>query len=186
MALLTLYWSLDGILILSTLMVAAYFYMTRKFNHWSKRGITQLAPTPFVGNFMDCLLSRKSGSEFLKDMYDYGKGVPLLGFYVFDKPHLLIRDPELVKHVLVKDFDYFPDRYATADEKNDRFGYANVVLMKNPGWKSLRPKLTPIFTPGKLRTMFDLMLVVAEDLGMYLDSLHLEGNPFFQCIYIIT
>ena len=119
-------------------------------------------------------------------MYDYGKGVPLLGFYVFDKPHLLIRDPELVKHVLVKDFDYFSDRYATADEKNDRFGYANVVLMKNPGWKSLRPKLTPIFTPGKLRTMFDLMLVVAEDLGMYLDSLHLEGNPFFQCIYIIT
>ena len=180
MALLTLYWSLDGILILSSLMIVAYLYMTRKFNHWSKRGITELAPTPFVGNFMDCLLSRKSGSEFLKDVYEYGKNLPFLGFYVFDKPHLLIRDPELVKHVLVKDFDYFSDRYATADEKNDRFGYANVVLMKNPGWKSLRPKLTPIFTPGKLRTMFDLMLVVADELGIYLDSLHLEGKPFFS------
>ncbi|XP_068979727.1 cytochrome P450 6k1-like [Bombus flavifrons] len=176
MVLLTLHWSLDGILILSTLMIAAYLYMTRKFNYWSKRGITQLAPTPFVGNFMDCLLSRKSGPEFLKDVYDCGKGLSLLGFYVFDKPHLLIRDPELVKHVLVKDFDYFPDRYAAADEKSDRFGYANVVMMRNPGWKSLRPKMTPLFTPGKLKTMFDLMLAVADDLGMYLDSLHLEGD----------
>ncbi|XP_043596187.1 LOW QUALITY PROTEIN: cytochrome P450 6k1-like [Bombus pyrosoma] len=176
MALLTLYWSLDGILVLSSLIIAAYLFVTRKFNYWSKRGVKELPPTPFVGNFMDCLLSRKSGSEFLKDLYDYGKGWPLLGFYVFDKPQLLIRDQELVKHVLVKDFDYFPDRYATADEQNDRFGYANVVLMKNQGWKSLRPKLTPMFTPGKLKTMFDSMLIVADDLGKCLDSLHLEGD----------
>ncbi|XP_033365603.1 uncharacterized protein LOC117242787 [Bombus vosnesenskii] len=176
MALLSLYWSLDGILILSTLMIAAYLYMTRKFNHWPKRGITQLAPTPFVGNFMDCLLSRKSGSLFIKDVYDCGEGLPLLGFYVFDKPYLLVRDPELVKYILVKDFDYFPDKYATADEKDDRFGYANVVLMKNPGWKSLRPKMTPSFTPGKLKKMFDIMLVAADDLGKHLDSLHLEGD----------
>ncbi|XP_071875503.1 uncharacterized protein [Bombus fervidus] len=176
MALLTLYWSLDGILIISSLMVAAYFFMTRKFNHWSKRGISELPPTPFVGNFMDCLLSRKSGSAFVKDVYDYGEGLPFLGFYVFDKPYLLVRDPELVKYILVKDFNYFPDKYATADEKGDRFGYANVVLMKNPGWKSLRPKLSPAFTPGKLKQMFELMLAVADDLGKHLDSLHLEGD----------
>ncbi|XP_050485243.1 cytochrome P450 6k1-like [Bombus huntii] len=176
MVLLTLHWSLDGILILLSLMVAAYLFVTRKFNYWSKRGVKELAPTPFVGNFMDCLLSKKSAPQFLKDLYNYGRDLPLLGFYVFDKPYLLIRDPELAKHVLMKDFDYFADRYSTADEKNDRLGYANLFMMKNPGWKSLRPKLTPFFTPGKLKKMFDIMLPVADDFAKYLDSLHLEGE----------
>ncbi|XP_050485248.1 cytochrome P450 6k1-like isoform X5 [Bombus huntii] len=176
MALLTPYWGLDCILILSPLMVAAYLYVTRKFNYWTKRGVKELPPTPFVGNFMDCLLSRKSASEFVRDLYNYGEGLPFLGFYIFDKPYLLVRDPELVKHVLVKDFDYFADRHAAADEKNDRLGYANVFMMKNPGWKSLRTKLTPFFTSGKLKKMFELMLVVADDLVKHLDSLHLEGE----------
>ncbi|XP_050583562.1 cytochrome P450 6k1-like isoform X2 [Bombus affinis] len=176
MALLTPYWSLDGILIVSSLMVAAYLFVTRKFNYWSKRGVKELPPTPFVGNFMDCLLSRISAAEFVKDLYKYGEGLPFLGFYIFDKPYLLIRDPELVKHVLVSDFNYFADRHACADEKNDRLGYANLFMMKNPGWKSLRSKLTPIFTVGKLKKMFELMLVVADDLAKYLDSLHLDGN----------
>ena len=179
MALITPYWGLDGILIVSSLMVAAYLFVTRKFNYWSKRGVKELPPTPFVGNFMDCLLSRTSASEFVRDLYEHGEGLPFLGFYIFDKPYLLIRDPQLVKHVLVKDFSYFADRYASGDEKNDRLGYANVFLMKNPGWKSLRAKLTPIFTSGKLKKMFELMLAVADDLGTHLDSLHLKGKPHF-------
>ncbi|XP_071875898.1 cytochrome P450 6k1-like [Bombus fervidus] len=176
MALLTPYWGLDGILILSSLMVAAYLFVTRKFNYWSKRGVKELPPTPFVGNFMDCLLSRTAPSEFFRDLYEHGKDLPFLGFYIFDKPSLLIRDPELVKHVLVKDFEYFADRYASVDEKNDRLGYANVFMMKNPGWKSLRAKFSPIFTSVKLKKMFELMLVIADDLGRYLDSIHLEGE----------
>ncbi|XP_050588701.1 cytochrome P450 6k1-like [Bombus affinis] len=176
MALLTLHWSLDGIIILSSLIIAAYLFVIRKFNYWSKRDVKELAPTPFVGNFMDCLLSKKSAPQFLKDLYNYGRDLSLLGFYIFDKPCLLIRDPELIKHVLVKDFDYFPDRYSCADEKDDRLGYANVFMMKNPRWKSLRQKLTPFFTPGKLKKMFDIMLAVADDLGKHLGSLHLEGE----------
>ncbi|XP_071875899.1 cytochrome P450 6k1-like [Bombus fervidus] len=176
MALLTPYWGLDGILILSSLMVAAYLFVTRKFNYWSKRGVKELPPTPFVGNFMDCLLSRTSASEFVRDLYEHGKDLPYLGFYIFDKPYLLIRDPELVRHVLVKDFEYFADRNASADEKNDRLGYANVFMMKNPGWKSLKAHFSPIFTSFKLKRMFELMLVIADDLQRYLDSMHLEGE----------
>ncbi|XP_060831894.1 cytochrome P450 6k1-like [Bombus pascuorum] len=176
MALLTPYWGLDGILILSSLMVAAYLFMTRKFNYWLKRGVNELPPTPFVGNFMDCLLFKKSAPQFLQEVHNYGRNLPLLGFYIFDKPYLLIRDPELVKHILVKDFEYFADRYSAADEKHDRLGYANIFMIKNPAWKSLRPKVTPTFTPGKLKQMFDLMLAVADDLGKHLESLHLEGD----------
>lgn len=176
MPLLTPYWGLDGIIIFLSLLVAAYLFMTRKFKYWAKKGIEELPPTPFVGNFTDCVLMRKSASEFVKGIYDQAKGLPYIGFYIFDKPYFLARDPELVKNILVKDFNYFQDRYASADPENDRFGYANVFMMKNPAWKLLRTRLSPIFTSGKLKRMFDLMLLIADDLRNHLESFHLEGN----------
>lgn len=176
MAVITPYWGLDGLIVFMSLMVAAYMFMTRKFKYWAKRGVTEMSPKPFVGNFADCILLKKSNSEFVQDLYNQSKGLPYVGFYVFDKPYLLVRDPELVKHVLVKDFNMFYDRFASTDEKDDRLGYANLFMMKNPGWKHLRTKLTPIFTSGKLKKMFDLLVVLVSDLDKHLESYNLEGN----------
>ncbi|XP_024873863.1 cytochrome P450 6k1-like isoform X1 [Temnothorax curvispinosus] len=174
MALITGYWGLDGMIILMTLMITAYLYMTRKFKYWKKRGILQITPTPFFGNFKECLFLKKAPAYFLKDIYEETKE-PYVGFYVLDKPFLLIRDREIVKNVLVKDFNYFSDRYISADP-NDRIGYANLFFIRNPTWKAIRTKLTPFFTSGKMKKMFDLMLVCVKNLDEHLDSLKLEGN----------
>ncbi|XP_071580593.1 cytochrome P450 6k1-like [Temnothorax nylanderi] len=174
MALITAYWGLDGMIILMTLMITAYLYMTRKFKYWKKRGILQMTPTPFFGNFKECLFLKKAPAYFLKDIYEETKE-PYVGFYVLDKPFLLIRDRELVKNVLVKDFNYFSDRYNTADP-SDRIGYANLFFIRNPTWKAIRTKLTPFFTSGKMKKMFDLMSVCVNNLDEHLDSLKLEGN----------
>ena len=174
MALLTPYWGLDGIIVVLSLIAAAYMYMTRKFKYWEKQGVMECPPTPFVGNFWECLVQKKSPPEFIKEMYNKGKGLPYMGIYIFDKPVFLMRDPELIKQILVKDFHVFNDKYASVDVK-DRIGYSNVFLMKNPGWKVLRAKLTPFFTSGKLKRMYELMLVVADDLDKHLEALNLDG-----------
>ncbi|XP_076164171.1 cytochrome P450 6k1-like [Ptiloglossa arizonensis] len=171
MAILTPYWGLDGIMFITFLMIAAYLYMTRKFKYWAKRGIMEIPPTPFLGNFGDCILQKKAPAEFVRDLYRESKGLPYMGFYLFDKPSFLVRDPQLIKHILVKDFNSFSDRYSSANVK-DRLGYANLFQMKNPGWRILRSKLTPIFTSGKLKKMFDLMVMVTKDLDNYLESLN--------------
>ncbi|EGI65437.1 Cytochrome P450 6k1 [Acromyrmex echinatior] len=175
MALITAYWGLDGMIILMTLMITAYLYMTRKFKYWKKRGILEITPMPFFGNFKECLFQKKAPAYFLKDIYDEMKGLPYVGFYVLDKPFLLVRDRELVKNILVKNFNYFSDRYNMADPI-DRIGYANLFFIKNPAWKIIRTKLTPFFTSGKMKKMFDLMLTCVKNLDEYLDALELEGN----------
>jgi len=176
MTLITPYWGLDGILVLTTLMVVFYLYMTRKFKYWKKRGILETAPpTPFFGNFADCLLFKKSPANYLKEIYDQAKGLPYIGFYVMDKPILLICDRELVKNILVKDFNYFNDRYVNADP-NDRLSYATLFFLKNPDWKIIRTKMTPFFTSGKMKKMFDLMVQCGKNLEGYLDSLEFKGK----------
>jgi len=176
MALITLYWGLDGILILITLMIIFYLYMTRKFKYWKKRGILETAPPiPFFGNFADCLLFKKSPANYLKEIYDQAKGLPYIGFYLMDKPILLIRDPELVKNILVKDFNYFNDRYINADP-NDRLGYASLFFLRNPDWKIVRNKITPFFTSGKMKKMFNLMIQCGKNFDDYLDSPEFKGK----------
>lgn len=83
----------------------------------------------------------KCPGEFVKHLYDASNGLPYMSFYIFDKPFFSIRDPELVKRVLVKDFDYFADKYSRTDIE-DRRGWANLFAIKNRAWKFLRTKLT--------------------------------------------
>ncbi|XP_006610855.1 cytochrome P450 6k1-like [Apis dorsata] len=176
MTLLTPYWSLDILIVSSSLMIAAYLFMTRKFKYWSRKGVMEITPTPFFGNFANCVLLKKSPSEFIRELYEQSEGLPFMGFYIFDKPFLLIRDPELVKQILVKDFNIFANKHISADSKNDRIGYSNLFVIKNPAWKYLRGKLTPIFTSGKLKKMFELMLIIGKNLEKHLESLNLDGN----------
>ncbi|XP_020283027.1 cytochrome P450 6k1-like [Pseudomyrmex gracilis] len=175
MAIITTYWGLDGLIIFTTIMIAAYLYMTRKFKYWKKRGVLEIPPTPFFGNFTECLFLKKSPADYLKQLYDQAKGLRYMGFYIFDKPFLLVRDRELVKNILVKDFNQFNNRYNTADP-SDRLGYANLFFMRDESWKTLRVKLTPFFTSGKMKKMFYLMTQCTDHLGAYLDALGLEGN----------
>ncbi|XP_043483753.1 cytochrome P450 6k1-like [Leptopilina heterotoma] len=158
-----------------TTIVAIYMYMTRKFKHWKKKGIVELKPTPFAGNFGDCLLMKISPGLLFKQIYDEGKGLPYVGMYIFDKPTLLLRDPEIIKRVLIKDFNYFNDRFSRASE-SDKIGNSNLFMIKNPDWKTVRAKLTPIFTSGRLKKMFLLMEEVGKDLDMHLASEVPEGT----------
>ncbi|KAI4478671.1 hypothetical protein M0804_011699 [Polistes exclamans] len=175
MALVTDCWFLDVTITFLIFMITVYLYATRRFNYWKNRNVMEIPPIPFLGNFADCFFLRKCPGEFIMYLHSQSAGLPFMGFYVFDKPFFLVRDPELIKHVLVKDFDYFSDKYSRTDIK-DRLGWTNLFMIKNPAWKILRSKLTPIFTSGRLKNMFNLMLIVGDDLDTYLESLSLEGK----------
>lgn len=149
--------------------------MTRKFDYWKRRGVVCIPPTPVFGNFGEFLVGKTSVGSFSKKVYDYAPNEPYVGFFGFDKPMLMIRDPELIKQILIKDFDYFKDRYANASVY-DILGTANLFVLKNPGWKLLRRKISPIFTSGRLKKMVALMIEVGDDLITHMESLDLKGK----------
>jgi len=128
-----------------------------------------------VGNFMECLLLKKAPSYFLKEFYKPAKREAYIDFYIFDKPYLLLRDPKIIKNILIKDFNSFFNRYKCADP-NDCIGYTNLFFIKNSAWKIVKTKLTPFFTSGKLKKMFGLMLECGKHLDEYFNSLELDGK----------
>lgn len=179
MAFLTSYWALDAAFVFWSFLMAAYFYVTRNFGHWKSKGVAESLPKPFVGNFGSCLLFRFAVFEYLGMLYKQAKDLPYIGFYIFDKPALVLRDPEIFKTILVKDFNCFWDRYASSSE-SDVIGYNNLFLIKNPEWRKLRAKVTSMFTAAKMKNMYVLIDAIGDELIDHLDAQGLKGRLYSQ------
>lgn len=90
---------------------------------------------------------------------------------IFDqrKPLLIIRDPEVIKRIVLKDFDHFINHRQTFGEldENSLFSHS-MFLMKDAKWKDMRSTLSPFFTGSKMRLMFHLILEVTQKSSDYL------------------
>lgn len=154
----------------SVILIGLVLYVTRNFNYWKKRDVPYLKPIPFFGTSRKLLTFRTTIGEFMGDIY-FKTTKPYVGFFIGDRPYLLVRDPNLIKRILIKDFEYFVDRTMENNYKGDPLGCNILLLMKNPIWKSVRPKLTPLFTSGKMKQMFKLVMEVSVDLNAHINGI---------------
>lgn len=61
-----------------------------------------------------------------------------------------MRDPEIIKDILVKDFNKFHDNALEVDEEISSIFAKNPFILNGEKWKNIRSKLTPCFTSGKV------------------------------------
>lgn len=145
-----------------------YCLLTSSFNYWKDRGVPFLPPEPIFGNVRDLVLHRTNYAEEYQRLYRASEGHPYFGFFQSSRPVLMIRDPELIRCVLVKDFSHFPNRKSDSDEKTSPLS-ANLFSLDGRRWRALRTKLTPTFTSGRMKEMFVTVSECAEKL---LKSVH--------------
>lgn len=105
----------------------------------------------------------KSVGMAINEYYWAREDEPLLGIYLILKRIILVRDPEIVKMLMTTHYEYFSDRGMTPDKDKDPFS-SNLLSMENEEWKSLRAKVTPAFSSGKLKQMFSLITNTSEKL----------------------
>jgi hypothetical protein len=71
---------------------------------------------PFLGNIGPVAFRKVSLPEFVVDLYNRLEGHKYGGVYEFLNPVVLLRDPELIKMVTVKDFEHFLNHRNPIDE----------------------------------------------------------------------
>lgn len=169
MAIITSFFVTDFLILTSACLIGLYIFSIRKFNYWKSKKVQHRKPIPFFGNFKASALLQKAPPEYLAEVYKETEG-DFSGFYLFDEPCLMIKSTELIKSVLIKDFSYFHDRYVGVNHRDDPAGTYNLFNAKNPDWKELRAKITPVFTSGKLKQMFSLIEQNGNDLIKFLKN----------------
>lgn len=79
---------------------------------WQRRGVPFFPGTVFVGNMKDMCTFSKPIVNVLEDLYNSpaAKDSAAVGIHIFLRPALMVRDLDLIKAILVKDFTSFNNR----------------------------------------------------------------------------
>ena len=104
------------------LLIALFYtlraYFSATFDYWLIRGVPFKKPMPLFGNFADLLLFRKSQVEGIKDMYNWFGNERFFGVFRVRTPILILKDPDLIKTVFIKDFQAFCNRGIPVNDKD--------------------------------------------------------------------
>ena len=150
-------------------LVAVYVYFKVSFDYWKKRNVPYAKPTFPFGNFGDKLFLRATLGRVFENIYKELDGEKYGGTYALTKPGFIFRDPDIIKNVLVKDFSSFHDHGLFVDEELEPLA-GHLFFLRGNRWRNLRVKLSPTFTSGKMKMMFQTLVECGLELGSILEK----------------
>lgn len=156
------------------LIIAIVLFVRRQYTYWDHVGIANIKGVFPFGNLKSVVKRQRSFPTAIYDLYNQ-TSEPFVGIYLFFRPAILIRDAEMVKSILTTDFQSFHDRGTYCDPERDPLS-ANLFSLPGEAWKSLRNKLTPAFTSGKLKGMFPSTHSIGEELITYMKPIAEKGE----------
>lgn len=145
-----LYFSTETWTLLVAFVTLLLVYAYWPYGTFKRLGIRGPKPIPFFGTMLHY---RRGFFTFDQECYrKYGK---VWGIYDGRQPVLCVADPEIIKAILVKEcYSFFTNR------RNLRLNgplYDAVSIAEDDQWKRIRSVLSPSFTSGRLKEMFEIM-----------------------------
>nr|ATN95983.1 cytochrome P450 6CY18 [Aphis gossypii] len=165
----------DLIILVTVSFSIIYYYCTSTFNVWKNLNVPYIRPIPLFGNYLKVALGIEHPIDLYKKVYYQLAGHKYGGMFQMRTPYLMVRDPEIINSILIKDFSYFTDRGIYVNFSYEPLS-ETLFFMENPLWKKLRNKLSPTFTSGKLKQMYSQIEECGDNM---MDSIYseLKKNP---------
>lgn len=147
-----------------------YLWIKNIFTHWERHGFPYVPAKFPLGSTADVGRTEHM-SAFLKREYDNFKDkTPVFGIFHMLRPTLVLTEPELIKEILVKNFDNFHSHGIKINEKADPLN-GNLFFKSGHEWKEMRAKLSPTFTSGRMKMMFPMVSDIADRMIDYLNDI---------------
>lgn len=153
------------------------FYFKRCFTYWKLQNVPTIRTCIPFGSFANPLTNRDNQGINIMRMYRQFKEMDAKhgGIYVYSQPGYISLDPEINRIILAKEFYHFTDRGIFVNEKHQPISL-NLFSSTADKWKFLRQKLTPTFTSGKMKFMFDIMADCAKSLDDHVGKLSKDNS----------
>ncbi|KAF5287154.1 hypothetical protein FQA39_LY16032 [Lamprigera yunnana] len=139
-------------------------------NYWKDRNVIYEKPLPLFGNWWQVILGKLTNDDVLRNIYNKYPNERYVGIFNF-APTLLIRDPELLKTIMIKEFQTFPEHRQFLAKGVDPLWDKNIFAVKGlQKWQKLRSILSPAFSTSKIRNMLPLMKQCSKQFLRHLDK----------------
>ncbi|CAL8086076.1 unnamed protein product [Orchesella dallaii] len=144
-----------------TIILYKFFFSTNSKNIFTQYGIPQV-DTSIAVSKLDIFLGRKSFPDADDYAYKTMDSKKFCGIVEMGSPLILIKDMELIKKVLIKDFDNFMNRRELFSEAEIRIRKM-LPWLQGEEWKGVRSSVSPTFTTGKIRRMSEYFNTVGKE-----------------------
>ncbi|KAL1386787.1 hypothetical protein pipiens_012807 [Culex pipiens pipiens] len=153
------------------IILLAYHYLSKRYEYFLTKPIPCLKPTFLVGNTGAMLFRQRDIAAQVKALYYAFPDFKITGFYDLMNPIFMLRDPDVIKKIGVKDFDVFMDHTPTmagateAEVSGEQLFANSLFALRGSKWRDMRATLSPAFTGSKMRHMFELVAECAVSMS---------------------
>ena len=150
--------------------LALYHYTTRQFDKWRALGLAYEEGHFPYGSF-NIFNQKKHIFDHITYLHKKYQGERYVGWFMMGQPVLNINDPELLRIIMVKDFNHFVERSSYDGDmfkeggQYDKLWGLQLTGAQGEEWKQLRAAFSPIFTSGRMKGMMRFIKCTADNLG---------------------
>lgn len=149
--------------ILLALIYLVYLWIKKRYSFFKEKNFPFVEPSFPFGNLKGAGREYHANELFQKFYTELKDKGPACGIYFFLTPNVMITDLDVIKDVLIRNFDNFHNRGLYTNERDDPLS-ANLFNIEDNEWKHMRMKLTQTFTSGKMKMMFNIILDIANNM----------------------
>jgi cytochrome P450 len=147
-----------------------FIWLRWHYGYWERLGVEGPIPIYFLGNLWETIKSRHFG-QVVKEWYDDHPDVPYIGYYRYMTPGLMIRDPELVKRILMQDFDHFESNDLKFCQKTGGLLAYDPFQTSGGKWIESRRHFTYILCDSKVKQLYPIMQQSCDGMINYLKKI---------------
>lgn len=135
--------------------IAIYVFVNRKFSYFKDRNIpaNSYSFLNILGDVAGASYEKHFTQNIVEFYEKYKTKDVIAGFYLMMLPWYVIIDLDVIKNILIRDFNSFVDRCQYYNEEDDPLS-AHLFNIEGEKWKFLRSKLSSTFTSGKIKIMY--------------------------------
>ncbi|XP_041978557.1 cytochrome P450 9e2-like [Aricia agestis] len=115
---------------ISTILIYVIYKYKAAHNYFEKHGLKYKAGIPVFGNSCKSTFYKRHTFEDIDEIYRAFPDEKYVGYLEAMKPVIIIRDPEIIKEITVKQFDHFVDHRQLFSPEIEPLIGGSLFLMK--------------------------------------------------------
>lgn len=143
------------------LITAGYAYIKWKHGYWARLGIPYDKPSLIMGSLKGIGKKFTIGGKVNMVYEELHHNAKIVGMYLMVRPLTVVCDLDLVRKILIADFQKLSDRGLYWDEEEEPLS-ANLLNLPLDRWKPRRAKLSPTFNSAKMKLMMPIIATVSD------------------------